>query len=141
MAKAEVVKQINAPADAVFAHIADFSAIKVGGPIESVEYEGEGVGMIRRLGMSGGVVVERLDVHDPATRRFAYAITNDDSPLPFSGYTATVAVDANDDGTSTVTWTGTFDVVGVPEEDGIKVATGIYAGGIKGARIALEPKA
>jgi hypothetical protein len=36
-----------------------------------------------------------------------------------------------------VDWTGTFVPRGVAEEQAIKIATGIYAGAIKGARIAL----
>ena len=137
MAEAKVVKTINASADAVWAQLSDFSSIKPGGPIDSVSYEGEGVGMVRTIGMGGGSVVERLDNHDPAARTFTYAIINDDCPLPFSNYSATVTVADNGDGTSTVDWTGTFEPRGVEEDQAVNVATGIYAGAIKGARIAL----
>jgi hypothetical protein len=138
MTKAQVVKQVKAPADAVWAVLSDFAAIKIGGPIESVVYEGTGIGMIRTLGMNGGRVVERLDVFDPANRTFAYSILNDDNPLPFSGYSAMVKLIDNGDGTTTVEWTGNFDAKEAPEADAIRVATGIYAGAIKGAQIALE---
>ena len=138
MTEAKVVKSIAADADAVFALLGDFAGIKVGGPIEAVVYEGEGIGMVRTLTMNGGSVVERLETHDPAAREFSYAILNDDSPLPFSNYSASVKVVDNGDGTSTVDWTGTFEPRDVPEEAAINVATGIYAGGIKGARMALE---
>jgi len=83
-------------------------------------------------------VVERLDVHDAVQRKFAYSIINEDCALPFSNYSAAVSIADNGDGTSTVDWTGTFDARGVPEEDAIKVATGIYPGAIKGAQVALE---
>ena len=138
MTEAKVVKSIAADADAVFALLGDFSGIKVGGPIEAVTYEGEGIGMVRTLTMNGGSVVERLETHDPTAREFSYAILNDDSPLPFTNYSASVKVADNGDGTSTVDWTGTFEPRGVPEDAAINVATGIYAGGIKGARMALE---
>lgn len=138
MTTAQVVKQVKAPADAVWAALSDFAAIKVGGPIESVVYEGRGVGMVRTLGMNGGRVVERLDVLDAAKRTFAYSILNDDNPLPFSGYSARVNITDNGDGTTTVDWTGTFTAKGAPEADAIRVATGIYAGAIKGAQLALE---
>ena len=103
-----------------------------------MEYEGEGEGMIRTIGMGGGMVVERLEEHNEAARRFTYAIINDDSPLPFTGYAATVQLGDNGDDTTTVIWTGTFEARGVPEADAVNVATGIYAGAIKGAQIALE---
>ncbi len=138
MTTAQVVKQVKAPADAVWSVLSNFSSIKAGGPIASVSYEGEGVGMLRTLGMNGGRVLERLDVHDAATRTFAYSIINDDSPLPFTGYSAVVKIKDNGDGTTTVDWTGTFSPKGVPEADAIKLATGIYAGAIKGAQVALE---
>ncbi len=136
MAEAKVVKDVAAPADKVFEILGAFDGIKKGGPIEDVRYEGEGVGMVRYLTMGGSQVVERLDVHDSANRVMTYAIINEDSPLPFSNYSATVLVKDNGDDTSTVEWTGTFDPKG-DEEAAINTATGIYAGGIKGAKIAL----
>jgi len=138
MATAQVVKTVQAPVAAVWKQLGNFAGIQVGGPIESIAYEGEGVGMIRTIGMGGGVVVERLEVHNEAARRFTYAILNDDSPLPFSGYEATVQLGDNGDDTTTVIWTGTFNARGVTEADAINVATGIYAGAIKGAQIVLE---
>ena len=137
MTEARVVKQINAPADAVWAQLSNFSSIKAGGPIESVSYEGEGVGMVRTIGMGGGSVVERLEAHDDTSRSVTYSIINEDSPLPFSNYSATVSISDNGDGTCEVDWTGTFDPRGMEEEQAVNVATGIYAGAIKGARIAL----
>ena len=136
MAEAKVVKKVGASTDAVWNQLSDFSGIKPGGPIEAVRYEGEGVGMLRYLTMGGADVVERLDVHDSANRTFTYSIINEDAPLPFSNYSATVRVTDDGDGTCTVDWTGTFDAKG-DEEAAINVATGIYAGAIKGAKIAL----
>ena len=138
VAEARVVETIEAPVDAVWAALGNFAGIQPGPGITAVSYEGEGVGMIRTLVMGGAQVVERLEEHDAERLTFTYAIINDDSPLPFSNYSATVLITDNGDGTSTVDWTGTFEPKGVPEADAINVATGIYAGGIKGAQIALE---
>ena len=138
MATAQVVKQIAAPVASVWQQLGNFAGVKVGGPVESVSYEGEGVGMVRTIGMGGGQVVERLEEHNEAARRFTYVITNDDSPLPFTGYAATVQLGDNGDDTTTVIWTGTFEPRGIPEADAINAATGIYAGAIKGAKVALE---
>jgi len=137
VAEAKVVKNLNAPVEAVWEELGNFASVKPGGNVVSVDYKGDGVGMVRTINLSNGTIVERLDHFDPAARTFTYSIINDDGPLPFSDYSATVNVSANDDGTSTVDWTGTFEPKGVDEEKAIGIATGIYAGAIKGARIAL----
>ena len=137
MAEAKVVKKIGASADAVWEQLSDFAGISPGGPIEAVRYEGEGVGMVRYLTMGGGQVIERLEAHDAEQRTFTYAIINDDCPLPFADYSATVNITDDGDGTCTVDWTGTFEPKG-DEETAINTASGIYAGAIKGARIALD---
>ncbi|TNF85754.1 MAG: SRPBCC family protein [Gammaproteobacteria bacterium] len=137
MSEAKVVKTVAAPADAVWAQLGDFTGIEAGGAIDSVSFDGEGVGMTRTIVMGGKPVVERLEVHDSTERTFTYAIINEDSPLPFSNYSATVRIVDNGDGTSTVDWVGTFEPRGVEEADAINMATGIYAGAIKRARIAL----
>jgi hypothetical protein len=137
MSEAKVVKQIGASADAAWEQLGNFASIEAGGGIDSVSYEGEGVGMTRTIILGGRPIVERLEAHDPAARTFTYAIINDDGPLPFSDYSATVRIDDNGDGTCTVDWTGTFEPRGVEEAEAVNVATGIYAGAIKRAAEAL----
>ena len=138
MAEVKVVEKINACVDRVWAQLGNFAGIQPGPGIDSVEYEGEGVGMTRAIHLANGTVVERLDHHDAATKTFSYAIINDDSPLPFSNYSATVQLRSNEDDTTTVEWTGRFDPKGVAEEKAVKFASGIYANAINGARLALE---
>lgn len=137
MSTANVTKTLNASAQSVWDQLSPFDRLKAGGNITAVEYQGQGVGMIRTIKMGDGEVVERLEEHNAATCTFSYRILNDDSPLPFTDYSATVIIRDNGDNTSTVDWTGTFEPRGVPEADAIKVATGIYAGAIKGTKIAL----
>ena len=137
MSEARVVKKVGAPADAVWTQLGDFAGIEAGGGIDSVSFEGDGVGMTRTIVMGGRPVVERLEVHDPDARTFTYAIINEDSPLPFSDYTATVQIIDDGDGTCTVDWVGHFEPRGVDEDQAVNMATGIYAGAIKRARIAL----
>jgi len=136
MAEAKVVKTVAAPAQKVFEILGAFDQMKPGGAIDNVTYEGEGVGMLRHISMGGGVVTERLNVHDTESLTMSYAIINEDSPLPFDDYSSVVQVNDNGDNTCTVEWVGTFKPRG-DEETAIKTATGIYAGGIKGAKIAL----
>ncbi len=136
MTTVKVSEDINGPAAGVWAALSDFGGIKVGGPITSFETEGEGVGMVRTIGMGGGLVVERLDRHDADAMVFAYAILNDDSPLPVSGYSATVQITDTGDGTCHVDWTGVFEPRG-SEADAVENITGIYQGGIARARQAV----
>jgi hypothetical protein len=138
MAQAKVVEQIGAPIDRVFAQLGNFAGIKPGPGIEAVDYEGQGVGMTRTMRLANGTVVERLDALDEAERSWTYAITNDDSPLPFANYSATVKLEDNGDGTTTVNWVGTFDPKGVEEAQAVKFACAIYGNAIKGARAALD---
>ncbi|HEY5646404.1 MAG TPA: SRPBCC family protein [Pseudomonadales bacterium] len=133
MTVVDVTEKINGPADAVWKALSDFGGIKVGGPVTSVAVEGKGVGMIRTIGMGGGEIIERLDRHDAAERIFSYCILNDDCPLPVSGYSATVKVTDNGDGTSTVSWQGRFEPRG-DEAQARTIVEGIYRGGIAGAR-------
>lgn len=138
MAQAKVVEQIAASVDRVFAQLGNFAGIKPGPGLEAVEYEGEGVGMTRTMRLANGTVVERLDVYDEAGKTWTYAIINDDSPLPFSNYSATVQLADNGDGTTTVDWIGSFDPKGVEEAKAVKFACAIYGNAIKGARAALD---
>jgi hypothetical protein len=137
MTTVTVSEDIQGKAADVWARLSDFGGIRVGGPVTSFEVEGQGVGMIRTIGMNGGKVVERLDRHDPAAMVFAYSILNEDCPLPVRGYSATVTITDRGDGTCNVHWTGTFEAKGAPEADAIKVVEGIYRGGIAGARKAV----
>ena len=140
MAQAKVVEKINAPIDRVWSQLGNFAGLEPGQGIESVEYEGEGVGMTRAIHLANGTVVERLDHHDPATKTFSYSIINDESPLPFADYSATVVLVDDQDNTTTVEWTGSFEPKGVEEAQAVKFASSIYTNAINGARVVLEEK-
>jgi mxaD protein len=76
--------------------------------------------------------VETLQESDPQQRRYRYTI--DESPMPISNYTAELSVHDNHDGTSTVRWSGDFDV---PDRDRAKtVATveGFFKAGLTSLR-------
>lgn len=73
---------LEAPADAVWQLLEDFGAIQrwwptdVSMPIERVDVDGEGIGMIRRILNRGAAhtVDERLDFIDPVERRLVLSI-------------------------------------------------------------------
>ena len=129
MPTAKVSESIAADADAVFAILGDFAGID-GPAIENKVIEGEGLGMTRTLTIGGGAVVERMDNYDPASRT-PYSIQNDDCPLPFAGYVATLVVTPTGEGTCRVDWFGNFYAKNVPDADAVNVAKGIYLGMIK----------
>ena len=138
MAQAKVIDSINADIEAVWAELGNFSGIKAGPGIDSVDYEGEGVGMTRSINMSNGSVVERLHLHDPENKIFAYSIINEDSVLPFADYSATIRLSDNGDGTTSVDWTSQFESRGIGEEKAVKLASGIYGNAINNAKKLLE---
>lgn len=137
MTTVTISEDIKGKAVDVWAALSDFGGIKVGGPIKSFETKGEGIGMLRMIGMGGGLVIERLDRHDPKAMVFAYSITNDDSPLPVSSYSSAITITDKRDGTCNVNWSGTFQPRGASEADASKVVEGIYRGGIARARKAV----
>ena len=138
MTETKVVEKINAPLDLVWSNLGNFAGLKPGSGIESVDYKGEGVGMIRLIKLSIGTVVERLDHYDPEAKNYTYSIINEDSPLPFLNYSATVQLLKNEDNTTTVEWTGTFEPRGIEESEAKTLAYNMYSNAINGARLELE---
>ncbi len=136
MTTVQVIESVSAKAEDVWEILSDFGGIKVGGPIEAFEIEGQGVGAVRKITMGGGQIVERLDVSDAESLTFSYSIINEDPPLPVQGYSATVKITANSESTCTVDWTGTFAAIG-DEQQASEIVRGIYTGGIQRARKAL----
>ncbi|MCE2491848.1 MAG: SRPBCC family protein [Alphaproteobacteria bacterium] len=129
MAKVLVSQNLSAPADAVWEAIGKFSTINSWlPPIASCEADGDAVGHMRKLTtVDGAVVYERLDSIDDGARTYSYSIT--DSPLPLSGYQATISVAEGDGGSSMIHWSSEFDPVGAPEAEVVAVVEGIYQAG------------
>ena len=138
MAETKVVEKINASLDQVWSNLGNFAGLKPGSGIESVDYKGEGVGMIRSIKLSIGTVIERLDHYDSEAKNYGYSIINEDSPLPFLNYSATVQLLKNEDNTTTVEWTGTFEPRGIEESQAKTLAYNMYSNAINGARLELE---
>ena len=138
MAETKVVEKINASLDQVWSNLGNFAGLKPGSGIESVDYKDEGVGMIRSIKLSIGTVIERLDHYDPEAKNYGYSIINEDSPLPFLNYSATVQLLKNEDNTTTVEWTGTFEPRGIEESQAKTLAYNMYTNAINGARLELE---
>lgn len=138
MSEVLVVEELNASADAVWELVSDFGGVlKWSAMLESCEVEGEGVGSVRTLRMPGApAIVERLESLDAATRSFSYSIV--EGPLPVEQYVATLKVSDRGADRCEVEWRSSFEPVGAPEEQVVGIIRGVYEGGIKGIRQALE---
>jgi len=138
MSEIKVVEQINASMDLVWSNLGNFAGLKPGSGIESVDYKGEGVGIARSIHLSIGTVEERLDHYDAEAKNYSYSIINEDCPLPFLNYSATVQLLKKDDNTTTVEWTGRFEPKGIEESEAQTMANNMYSNAINGARLELE---
>lgn len=137
MGEVRVEEEVEAKPEKVWALVREFGGIKAWNDgIDSVEVEGSGVGSVRTIKMGGIEIQERLEHIDDEGRTFSYSIVA--GPVPVENYLASMTI--HNGGTpdqSKVTWQGSFDPKGVPEEDCAKLFTGVYQGGIAALRKAL----
>jgi mxaD protein len=133
--KVVVEEQVAAPADKVFAVIGDFGGLEKNEMITDFSVKGSGVGAVRSITLAnGGVIEERLEKHDAASRTFTYAIINEQTALPVKNYVSTVVVTPAGANASTVNWSSTFEPVGMPGEQVQQIIGGVYKGGIARTR-------
>ncbi|MBT2299627.1 SRPBCC family protein [Variovorax paradoxus] len=140
---------IEAPADAVWAAIKNFNALKDWHPAvaESPADKGNSVGSARTLKLKdGGTLVETLESYDDAQKKYSYR-AKDGGALPVTNYTSTLSVVA-DGGKSVVEWRGAF-YRGFPnnnpppelnDEAALKAVTGVYRGGLGSLKKLIESK-
>lgn len=110
MATITVTKQIAAPAERIWALLADFANVDWIPGAGVVEVEGDGPGMQRRIGGSGATpIVETLRWIRPEQCSLSYEIA--DSPMPVKRFLAVVTV-AGDGEASTAKWDIDYEPVG-----------------------------
>ena len=139
MAEVQVTEEVKASADRVWELVRDFGDIAkwAGAGIQSCEVEGEGVGAIRTLGVGAGAPIrERLESHDDEKRSFQYSIL--DGPLPVADYLATFQVNETGPDRCKIEWGSRFEPAGLPEEQVQGILRGVYEGGIRAIKSALE---
>ncbi len=127
MSTVKMTTTIPVSADQIWNVIGQFNALPDWHPgvVRSDLEEG---GAIRRLTLTGGgEIVERLEKSDDQGQTYTYSII--ESPLPVSGYTATIKVTEEGGGVSTVEWSSSFKPSGAPENDAIKAIESIYQAG------------
>jgi hypothetical protein len=131
-----VTDTFDAPVERVWPHVSAFGDIdKYMRGIESLRLEGEGIGADRVIGTPGGEIVERLTWLDDDAYSLSYTIVS--GPMPVSRYVATVKLSPDGERCG-IEWIGRFEPKGVSEEEAEKIFRGVYVGGIKGFKKALE---
>ena len=140
---------IEAPADAVWAKIKNFNALKDWHPAvaDSAADKGNAEGSVRTVKLKGGgTLVETLEGYDDAKMKYNYR-AKDGGALPVTNYTSVLSVVA-DGGKSVVEWRGAF-YRGYPNNDpppdqndeaAIKAVTGVYRDGLAHLKKMMESK-
>jgi carbon monoxide dehydrogenase subunit G len=127
-----VAREVDAPADAIWALLADFGAPQVlARTIEACELHGHGVGAVRVISARGLSIHERLLELDEAKLRMRYEIL-DSGDMPAVGMTAylsTVQLRPISADRTHIDWSCEGAVDGPPEAVQAQVAA-LYAQGI-----------
>ncbi|WP_181701909.1 SRPBCC family protein [Chthonobacter albigriseus] len=145
--KIEVTREIDAPADKVWAVVSNFQDLSWIPGVKSVEGSGSEVGATRTITLENGEkLVEKMDKFDAAKMMFMYRAEADNIKfLPVTNYSSRITVkDAG--GKSTVTWWGAF-YRGYPNNDpppelsdeaAVKAVTDLYNAGLDGLKKKVE---
>lgn len=140
--------EINAPADKVWAAIANFQDMGWHPAVAKTDGEGGNApGAKRRLTLKGGgEIYETLTKHDAAGRRLSYEIAQVDvKVLPVNNYSSTLSVE-DAGGKSVVEWKGAFyrgflnndPPPELNDEAALKAVTGVYRAGLEALKKQLE---
>ncbi len=140
MAEVSVTKTIAAPSAAVWEMVSEWGGthkwIDGVGPVST---DGEGVGATRSAeldaSLGGGRVSERLEHFEATEMRFRYCLT--EGPLPVRDYVATMAVAADGPDRATVTWSSTWEPVGMPEAEVREIFESLYRAALENVEKAL----
>lgn len=141
---------IDAPADAVWARVKNFDALKDWHPAvaESPASAGNTEGSVRSLKLKGGGALEEtLESFDETKMKFSYR-AKDGGALPVTNYTSTLQVTATGATQSTVEWRGAF-YRGYPNNDpppdqndeaALTAITSVYKSGLENLKKLAEGK-
>lgn len=141
---------IDASADAVWAKIKNFDALKDWHPAvaESPADKGNEEGSVRSIKLKGGgALSESLERYDDAKKLYSYR-AKDGGALPVTNYTSTIQVSAEGANKAVVEWRGAF-YRGFPnnnpppdqnDEAAVKAITGVYTSGLANLKKVVEGK-
>eukprot|EP01083_Nonionella_stella_P211581 764876_1 len=128
MARVTEKVKMNYPRKKVWTILSDFGDLDwQHQTVEKVDIEGEGIGMIRVLHLKGisHPIKEKLVKMD--NDNFTFEIEVDSNwVLPFGNYKCICQIERIDTKTCTIVWIGEFEVLGMEQEEGAKLASAIY---------------
>ena len=125
MGEARVKQAIAAPADKVWALVADFGNTSwMPGGGGDVEVVGSGPGMARIISAGDRKIREVMESADAETRTLVYTIP-EGVPFPVNGYRSTVRV-TGDDSSAELEWSCTFEPEG-DEAQTTQMIEGMYS--------------
>ncbi len=125
-----VSKNVSTSSDHCWARVGGWGTIHEWHPaIDKTVAEGEDVGAIRTLTLGDGATLkEELESYDSAARSYSYRFV--EHPFPVDDYHGKISVSDNGDGTSTVTWSGSFLAKGVSDDEARQMFEGVYQAGL-----------
>lgn len=126
MSEVVVSREFEAPAERVWAVLADFGDINWAPGMEKVEVIGDGPGMTRRIFMPDMEPIDEvMQSIDHQQRRLRYTIPRG-NPLPIKDYLAGPTVIALDETRCRVDWWGQFTAAGISDAEAEEAVRGIY---------------
>ncbi len=130
-----VSKQVvlDVPPSTAWALLGDFNGLNrwhLAVAASDLNGDGTSKGSKRVLTLGDGAKINEtlVDYHNSGMS-YTYKIT--ESPLPLSDYVSTIKVEGNDKGTSTVTWSSSFNAAGVDDAKAVEIISGVYEGGLQ----------
>ncbi len=125
MGNATVKKSIPAPADKLWALVADFGDTSwMPGGGGSVEVQGSGPGMARIINAGDTKIREVLETCNAAERTLVYTIP-EGVPFPVENYRSTMTVTGDENG-SELEWTCSFEPNGATDAEATAMIEGMY---------------
>lgn len=140
MSRVTILEEIHIDAEPgrVWDLMGNFGGLEAWFPaVRKCTVTGSGIGAVRRLEMPDGTAIEEEQLErDDAGYRYLYNMCGGD-PMPFTDYTSTFALSAEDGGTR-VSWSAEFvPIEGAPIDPQAFVRE-VYRGGLEQGRKLLE---
>lgn len=126
----EVIEVVDAKAEDLWQLLEDFGGFLswAGSETDEIRNEGDGIGMIRHLKMSGNELAEKMTECDASSRTLAYDLVYGE-PIGMASYRARIQVVSVSPSKSELRWQGEFDPVVAGTDDEVAVMlTGAYQG-------------
>jgi ketosteroid isomerase-like protein len=122
--------EVNGAPAAVWSAIGAFCAIKDWLPPVGMCIEDGKTPPTRTLVTKDGkaAFVEKQTARSDGEHSYSYSFVS--SPLPVTNYSSTIKVTAKGEGTSVVTWTGTYTPDSGKEKDASEALNGVYESGL-----------